>query len=52
MDIQQQEAEMFHESRSFVRGVASSLVANMIFGVLVGSGLLYGYKRRWFDRLK
>ena len=52
MDIQEREAEAFHESKTFMRGVASSLVANMIFAVLVGSGLLYGYRKKWFDRFK
>ena len=52
MPTQSKEAEMFHESKTFARNVVSSLFANIIFGVLVGSGLLYGYKRKWFDRFK
>ena len=52
MTLHEKEAEAFHESKNFVRGVMSSLVANVIFAVLVGSGVLYGYKRNWFDRLK
>ena len=52
MTIQQKEAEAYHESKTFVRGVVSSLVANMIFAVFVGSGVIYGYRRNWFDKLK